>query len=36
MVMKELKLKTFNAPIDASDALAIAICHINQVKVNEL
>ena len=36
MVMKELKLKPFNAPIDASDALAIAICHLNQVRVNEL
>ena len=36
MVMKELSLKTFNAPNDASDALAIALCHINHIKVNEL
>ena len=36
MVMNELNIKNFNAPTDASDALAIAICHVNQVKVNEL
>ena len=36
MVQNELNIKNFNAPIDASDALAIALCHINQVKVNEL
>ena len=36
MVMKELKLKEFNAPIDASDALAIAICHLYQLKLEEL
>ena len=36
MVKKELKLSVFNAPADASDALAIAICHINQVRINEL
>ena len=36
MIMKELNLKQFNAPIDASDALAIALCHISQVRIEEL
>jgi len=36
MIMNELKLKEFNAPIDASDALAIAICHLYQLKLDEL
>ena len=36
MVMKELGLKVFNAPIDASDALAIAMCHLHQLKLEEL
>ena len=36
MIMKELSLKQFNAPIDASDALAIALCHIYQVRLEEL
>ena len=36
MIMKELNLKNFNAPIDASDALAIALCHIYQVRLEEL
>jgi len=36
MVMKELSLQEFNAPIDASDALAIAICHLYQIKLDEL
>ncbi len=36
MIMKELNLKNFNAPIDASDALAIALCHINQVRLEDL
>ena len=36
MVMKDLNLKIFDAPIDASDALAIAICHLHQLKINEL
>ena len=36
MIMKEFNLKEFNAPIDASDALAIALCHIYQVRVEEL
>ena len=36
MIMKELNLREFNAPIDASDALAIALCHIYQVRLEEL
>ena len=36
MIMKELNLKNFNAPIDASDALAIALCHMSQVKLEEI
>ena len=36
MIMKELNLKQFNAPIDASDALAIALCHMYQVRLEEL
>ena len=36
MIMKELNLKNFSAPIDASDALAIALCHIYQVRLEEL
>ena len=36
MVENELNIKNFNAPIDASDALAIALCHINQIKIEEL
>tara|TARA_Y100001960_G_scaffold10062_1_gene9575 strand:- start:27 stop:509 length:483 start_codon:yes stop_codon:yes gene_type:complete len=36
MIMKELNLKNFNAPIDASDALAIALCHMYQVKLEEI
>ena len=36
MIMKELNLKQFTAPIDASDALAIGLCHIHQVKLEEL
>tara|TARA_B100000029_G_C17567132_1_gene955423 strand:+ start:771 stop:1253 length:483 start_codon:yes stop_codon:yes gene_type:complete len=36
MIMRELGLKNFNAPIDASDALAIALCHLYQLKLEEL
>ena len=36
MIMQELGLKVFNAPIDASDALAIAMCHLHQLKLEEL
>ena len=36
LYMRELGLKNFNAPIDASDALAIALCHLYQLKLEEL
>ena len=36
MIMKELELKVFNAPIDASDALAIALCHLYQLNLKDL
>ena len=36
MIMKEFNLKNNNFSFDASDALAIALCHFNQVKLNEL
>tara|TARA_B100001741_G_C16283063_1_gene473147 strand:+ start:209 stop:691 length:483 start_codon:yes stop_codon:yes gene_type:complete len=36
MVMKQLGLNTVNCPSDASDALAIALCHLNQIKLEEL
>ena len=36
MVSKILNLKNNSIPLDASDALAIGMCHINQLKVNEL
>ncbi len=36
MVMKQLGLNTVNCPADASDALAIALCHLNQIKLEEL
>ena len=36
MVSKILNIKNNSIPLDASDALAIGICHINQLKVNEL
>jgi crossover junction endodeoxyribonuclease RuvC len=36
MIMKQFNLKTFNYPDDASDALAVALCHLNQIKLNEL
>ena len=36
MIMREFNLKSFNAPIDASDALAIALCHLHQIKIEEL
>ena len=31
-----LKIKNDMMPVDSSDALAIALCHLNQLKVNEL
>ena len=36
MVMKIFNLNTLPKPLDASDALGIALCHLNQIKVNEL
>ena len=36
MVSKILNLKNNSIPLDDSDALAIGMCHINQLKVNEL
>ena len=36
MVMQSFSLKSDNFSLDASDALAIALCHINQVKIEEL
>ena len=36
MVSQELNLKNMDFPDDASDALAIALCHNNQIKLNEL
>ena len=36
MVMKQLGLNSVNCPSDASDALAIALCHLNQIKLEEL
>jgi len=36
MIMKILNIKTTSMPLDASDALGIALCHLNQLKVNEL
>tara|TARA_B100001146_G_C15930780_1_gene327053 strand:- start:55 stop:537 length:483 start_codon:yes stop_codon:yes gene_type:complete len=36
MVTKILNIKTRSMPLDASDALGIALCHLNQLKVNEL
>ena len=36
MVMKELNIKNQNFSSDASDALAIALCYIHQVKMDEL
>ena len=36
MVKKMLKIKNDMMPVDSSDALAIALCHLNQLKVSEL
>ena len=36
MIMQSFSLKSDNFSLDASDALAIALCHINQVKIEEL
>ena len=36
MVMSILNIKNADIPLDASDALAIALCHVQQFKMNEL
>jgi len=36
MIKNIFKLKELPTPLDASDALAIALCHLNQIKINEL
>jgi len=36
MVTSILNIKNPNIPLDASDALAIALCHLQQLKINEL
>ena len=36
MIIKEFNLDNIKFSTDASDALAIALCHINQIKLNEL
>jgi len=36
MVASILNIKNLDIPLDASDALAIALCHSQQLKVNEL
>ena len=36
MIKQIFNLKLLPEPLDASDALGIALCHINQIKLNEL
>ena len=36
MIKQIFKLKYLPTPLDASDASGIALCHLNQMKVNEL
>ena len=36
MITSILKIKNQDIPLDASDALAIALCHSQQIKINEL
>ena len=36
MIMQQFNMKEFNCPTDASDALAIGLCHLNQIKLQEL
>ena len=36
MVMSILKIKNTNIPLDASDALAVALCHFQQFRMSEL
>ena len=36
MIKQIFNLRVLPEPLDASDALGIALCHINQIKLNEL
>ena len=36
MIKKILKINSESMPLDASDALGIALCHLNQTKINQL
>ena len=36
MIMKQFNIKVLDCPEDATDALAIALCHLNQMKIKEL
>tara|TARA_B110001454_G_C12431044_1_gene313559 strand:+ start:22 stop:504 length:483 start_codon:yes stop_codon:yes gene_type:complete len=36
MLKQIFKLKDLPAPLDASDAIGIALCHINQIKLKDL
>ena len=36
MVMSILNIKNTDIPLDASDALAVALCYVHQFKMNEL
>ena len=36
MIKQIFKLKHLPKPLDASDAIGIALCHIYQTKINEL
>ena len=36
MIKQIFKLNKLPSPLDASDAIGIALCHFNQIKINEL
>ena len=36
MLKQIFKLKVLPSPLDASDAIGIALCHVYQTKINEL
>ena len=36
MIMNQFNIKKLDCPEDATDALAIAMCHLNQIKIEEL
>ena len=36
MIMKQFNIKKLDCPDDATDALAIALCHLNQTRLEEL